>query len=240
MVRDQDQGLPTLHGAELSTDDSYLTIAVASCLLDGIDYVAAFHEMVERYPGAGWGGMFHQWASARSTEPYNSFGNGAAMRVGPVAFVFESEAEVLREAKRSAAVTHNHPEGVKGAQAAALATFLARKGAAKPEIRSRVAAFSGYDLSRTVDDVRPRYSFNEICQTTVPEAIIAFLDSTSFEDAIRNAISLGGDADTLAAIAGPIAQAHYGGVPADMRSSSGYVSRRICGPSSNASRNDLD
>jgi ADP-ribosylglycohydrolase len=199
------------------TDDSYLTLAVAQCLLDGTDYVPAFHAMVARYPRAGWGGNFAVWGRSKSAAPYNSFGNGSAMRVSPVGFAFESESDVLREAERSAAVTHNHSEGIKGAQATALAIFLARQGAAKDEIRSRVARFSGYNLSRTVDEIRPAYSFNELCQTTVPEALAAFLDSTSVEDAIRNAISLGGDADTLAAIAGPIAQAHYRGVNEEHR-----------------------
>lgn len=199
------------------TDDSLLTISVAACLLRGLPYVPAFHEMVARFPEAGWGPAFLRWALGRQTGAYGSYGNGAAMRVSPVAFAFDNEATVLAEAERAAAVTHDHPEGVRGARAAAQAVFLARHGADKDEIRRRVSASSGYDLARTVDEIRPAYRFDVTCQGTVPDAIISFLDSTSFEDAIRNAISLGGDADTLAAIAGPIAQAHYGGVPEPLR-----------------------
>lgn len=210
---------PLFTGKSVPTDDSYLTIAVAQCVLEGATeerYVAAFHRMLARYPRAGWGGRFHAWGISKGTKPYNSCGNGSAMRAGPVGFAFNDEATVLEEAARSARVTHDHAEGIKGAQATAMAIFLARKDASKEEIRRRVAAFSGYDLSRTVDEIRPSYVFNEICQTTVPEAIIAFLDSTGFEDAVRNAVSLGGDADTLAAITGPIAQAHYG-LPREFR-----------------------
>jgi ADP-ribosylglycohydrolase len=138
------------------------------------------------------------------------------MRVSPVGFAFSSEEEVLRQARMSAEITHNHPEGIKGAQAAALAVYLARKGRDKERIRTRIQSQFDYDLNRTVDDIRPSYFFDVSCQGTVPEAIIAFLDSTSFEDAIRNAISLGGDSDTLACITGGIAEAFYRGVPEDI------------------------
>ena len=150
---------------------------------------------------------------AWENTPYNSFGNGSAMRVSPVGFAFDAVDEVLRWAQRSAEVTHNHPEGIKGAKATALAILLARQDASKAAIRTEIAARFGYDLDRTVDDIRPGYSFDVSCQGSVPESLVAFLDSTSYEDAVRNAISLGGDADTMACIAGGIAQAFYGQLP---------------------------
>lgn len=209
-----------------ATDDSYLTIAVAACVLDGpkeSEYVRRFHEMVERFPGASWGLRFARWAREKDLHPYNSWGNGSAMRVSPVGFAYESEESVLLEAKRSAEVTHNHPEGIKGAQATALAVFLARQRATKEQIRERITTFAQYNLTQTIDAIRPTYKFNESCQETVPQAIIAFLDSSDFVDAIKNAVSLGGDADTLAAITGAIAQAHYG-FPNEYRD---FVQRRL-------------
>ncbi len=149
-------------------------------------------------------------------RPYNSFGNGSAMRVSAAGWAFDTLEEVLSEAERSAAVTHNHPEGIKGAQATALCVYLARMGGSKEEIKQEVITRFGYDLERTLDEIRPSYKFNEICQETVPEAIIAFLESDDYEDAVRKAISLGGDADTLGAITGAIAEAFYGGVPAEI------------------------
>jgi ADP-ribosylglycohydrolase len=195
------------------TDDSVLTIAVADCLLTGSPYVEKFHEYTLAYPDRGYGGSFWQWAQSDSRSPYNSWGNGAAMRVSPVGFAFDSLEEALCEAKRSAEVTHNHPEGIRGAQATAAAIFLARQGETKDGIRKAIHDRFDYDLSRTIKDIRPAYSFNESCQETVPEAITAFLDSSDYEEAIRLAVSLGGDADTLACIAGGIAEAFYGGVP---------------------------
>jgi ADP-ribosylglycohydrolase len=196
-----------------ATDDSILTVAVADCLLHGKDYARAFHECVAAHPHLSWGTRFLEWATSRSTEPYNSWGNGSAMRVSPVGWAFDTEAKVLAEAERSAAVTHDHPEGVKGAQATALAVFLARTGHGKPAIRDAIEARFGYDLRRTVDAIRPGYGFDESCQGTVPEALVCFLDGTDFEDAVRNAVSLGGDADTLACITGAVAEAYWGGVP---------------------------
>ena len=196
------------------TDDSVLTVAVADWILHPeMDLVQIFHDYFEAYPGRGYGGMFHQWAENRNRKAYNSFGNGAAMRVSPVGFAFETMDEVLLWAERSAAVTHNHPEGIRGAQATAVAIFLARQGKNKKQIRHKLELQFGYDLSRRIEEIRPAYRFNETCQETVPEAIVAFLESKSYEDAIRNAISLGGDADTLACIAGGIAEAYYGEVP---------------------------
>lgn len=153
------------------------------------------------------------WMLSPSNKPYNSFGNGSAMRVSPVAHAFNKAEDVLLHAKKSAECTHNHPEGIKGAQSVALSVFLARKSAEKDVIKKEISSRFDYDLSRSVEDIRPGYQFDITCQRSVPEAIISFLDSSSFEDAIRNAVSLGGDADTQAAIAGAIAEAHYNGVP---------------------------
>jgi ADP-ribosylglycohydrolase len=195
------------------TDDSVLALAVADCLLTGGDYVDAFHDAVRRYPRAGFGSRFHAWATSESRTPYNSWGNGAAMRVPAVAYAFASLEAVLAEAARSAEATHNHPEGVKGAQATAAAVFMARHGDSKQAIKAGITRRFGYDLNPTIDALRPTYRFDESCQETVPPAIIAFLESDDFESAVRLAISLGGDADTLACITGAIAEAHYGGVP---------------------------
>ena len=205
---------PLWSNASRATDDSILTIAVADSLLHHEPFVPVFHRYVARYPSAGWGGTFFEWAQARATDPYNSWGNGAAMRVSPVAWAFDGEPDVLDQARASAEVTHNHPEGIKGAQATALAIYLARTGNGKERIRSEIERRFSYDLSRTVDSIRPGYKFDISCQGSVPEALISFLDSVDFEDAVRNAISLGGDADTLACIAGAVAEAFYGGLPA--------------------------
>ena len=187
--------------------------ATAHALLTGQPYADAYYEFGNRYPGAGYGGTFRQWLARSDRTPYNSFGNGSAMRVGPVGLAMRTADEVLAEAVRSAAVTHDHTEGIRGAQAVALATFLARTGHTKDAIRQEIEAQLGYDLSRTLGDIRPRYEYDATCQGSVPEAITAFLESDSVESAIRLAISLGGDADTQAAIAGGIAEAFYGEVP---------------------------
>ena len=157
--------------------------------------------------------MFQAWASSAETAPYNSFGNGSAMRVSPVGFAFDSLEEVLAEAKRSAEVTHNHPEGIKGAQAVAGAIFLARTGKTKGEIKRYIEEQFSYDLGEPLDEIRPYYTFDVTCQGSVPQSFIAFLESSDFEDAVRKAVSLGGDSDTMACITGGIAQAFYGGVP---------------------------
>ena len=198
------------------TDDTVLTVAVADCLLTGAPYVERFHEYTRDYPDRYYGLRFWRWVESGSREPYNSWGNGAAMRVSPVGLARPTLEEVLCEAKRSAEVTHDHPEGVRGAQATAAAVFLARQGESKARIRQFIQTKFAYDLNRTVEDIRPTYSFNESCQGTVPEAIIAFLDSSDYEETVRLAISLGGDADTLACIAGGIAEPFYGGVPKDI------------------------
>jgi ADP-ribosylglycohydrolase len=196
------------------TDDTVLTVALAESILTGTDYVSLMKAYYRRYPDAGYGGFFHRWAQAHESQPYNSWGNGAAMRISSVGFAFNTLDEVLVRAAEYTAVTHNHPEGIKGAQATAAAIFLARTESTKADIRQYTTATFHYDLSRSVDEIRPTYQFNESCQETVPQAIVCFLESTDFEDAIRNAISLGGDSDTLACITGGIAQAHYGVPPA--------------------------
>jgi ADP-ribosylglycohydrolase len=195
------------------TDDTVLAVAVADCLMNAKPYVDAFHEYFLAYPNGGYGGRFFHWADQGDREPYNSFGNGSAMRVPAVAYAFEALDDVLAEAERSAAVTHNHPEGIKGAQATAAAIFMARRGETKRHIKESVERMFGYRLNDTLDRIRPTYEFDETCQRTVPAALIAFLESSDYEDAVRKAISLGGDADTLACITGGIAEAHYGGVP---------------------------
>jgi ADP-ribosylglycohydrolase len=192
------------------TDDTVLSVALAESILTGADYPSLMRAYYRRYPGAGYGGFFHRWAQAHESQPYNSWGNGAAMRISSVGFAFNTLDEVLVRAAEYTAVTHNHPEGIKGAQATAAAIFLARTGSTKAGIRQYTTATFRYDLSRSVDEIRPTYSFDESCQGTVPQAIVCFLESTDFEDAIRNAISLGGDSDTVACITGGIAQAHYG------------------------------
>jgi ADP-ribosylglycohydrolase len=198
------------------TDDTVLTVATAHAILTGTPYGVAYREFGREYPNAGYGGSFYNWLQAEEQRPYNSWGNGSAMRVAPVGFAFGNIDEVLYEAARSAAVTHSHTEGIKGAQATALAVFLARTGASKDEIRVQLAEGFGYDLHRTIEQIRPDYQWDVSCQRSVPEAIIAFLDSSDVEDAIRLAVSLGGDADTQAAIAGGIAEAFYGRVPEDI------------------------
>ena len=195
------------------TDDSVLTFATAKVLLDGLDYAAAYQDFARRYPNRGYGGFFYSWIYSKDPKPYNSFGNGSAMRVSPVGFAFNSIEETLAEAQRSAEVTHNHPEGIKGAQAVALAIYLARHAASKTEIRREISSRFGYDLSRTTQEIRKVNHFDETCPGSVPEAIIAFLESNDFEHAIRLAVSLGGDSDTIACMTGGIAQAFYGGVP---------------------------
>lgn len=204
---------PLLVEGSRFTDDTVLTVAVADCLLTGSSYADKYHEYTHAYPGRGYGTRCLHWVESGSREPYGSWGNGAAMRVSPVGFAFSALDDVLREAVRSAEVTHDHPEGIRGAQATAAAIYLGRTGESKAGIRGSIQETFGYDLDRNVDSIRPSYSFDESCQRTVPEAMIAFLDSTDYEDAVRLAISLGGDADTLACIAGGIAEAFYGGVP---------------------------
>ena len=193
------------------TDDTVMTIAVADWLLSGVPLQKTMPDWGIEYPNRGYGGMFYEWLFySKDKEPYNSFGNGAGMRVSPCGYFARSLNEALELAKQSAEVTHNHPEGIKGAQAIASAIFLARQHKSKDEIRDYIETSFGYNLHRTCDEIRPTYRFDVTCQGSCPEAIIAFLDSHDYESAIRLAISLGGDSDTIACMTGGIAAAYYG------------------------------
>jgi type I restriction enzyme M protein len=206
------------------TDDSIMTIAVAKAILAcngdweqlGYNAVKYMREIGRKYPHCGFGGMFRRWMFSEQPEPYNSYGNGAAMRVSPCGFIARTEKEAILLSRKVTEVTHNHPEGLKGAEAVSVAIFMARNGAAKKEIKERIEK-DYYALNFTLDSIRETYQFNETCHGTVPQAIEAFLESVSFEDAVRGAISIGGDSDTLAAITGSIAEAHYG-VPSEIKS----------------------
>lgn len=195
------------------TDDSILASAVAEALLTDGEYVASLHRWYDRYPEAGYGAGFAAWADAASEEPYGSWGNGAAVRAAPVGWARTDLESVLDEAARSAAVTHDTTEGMKGAQAVAATVFLARQGRPADYVRRAVADIAGYDLSPALDDIRADYSFDVSCSGSVPPALCAFLEAADFESAVRGAVSLGGDADTMAAIAGAAAEAAWG-VPA--------------------------
>ena len=195
------------------SDDTVMALAIAHALLEKRDYAETMRDFGRRFPAIGYGGHFERWIYDATMGPYNSYGNGGAMRASPIGYAAGTAEQALAEAEQCAAPTHNHPEGIKGAQAVALAVFLARSGAPKAEIRREIATRIGYDLGRTVDEIRPAYTFDVAAERSVPEAIICFLDAGDFEGAVRNAISLGGDADTMACIAGAIADAHWGGVP---------------------------
>ncbi|MCD8012283.1 MAG: ADP-ribosylglycohydrolase family protein [Lachnospiraceae bacterium] len=209
-------------GAEF-TDDSVMTIAVAEALLDaGKDApTGRIRELVtesmqkwgRKYPHAGYGGRFRVWLRQENPVPYGSYGNGSAMRVSGAGWLYDTLERTREVARATADVTHSHPEGINGAESVAAIIFLARTGSSKEEIRTYVTEQFGYDLSRTCDEIRPQYHHVESCQETVPEAIIAFLEGNDFEDVIRTAVSLGGDCDTLTAIAGSMAEAFYG-IPA--------------------------
>lgn len=192
------------------TDDTVMTMAVADALLNNKDMGVTIKEYGLKYPGRGYGGKFQSWLNSNDLVPYFSFGNGSAMRVSAAAWLNITMLEAMRDATASAIVTHNHPEGIRGAQATAACIYLARMNASKDEIKNHIEYTFKYDLGYTLDEIRPSYRFNEICQDTVPQAIMAFLESEDFEDAIKLSISLGGDADTLAAITGSIAEAYYG------------------------------
>ena len=209
------------------TDDTVMTIAIANAVLNieskggGFEnsrdmYAARLKEYGRAYPNAGYGGMFGKWLMSEIFEPYGSYGNGSAMRVSPIGFAFDDIETVLREAEKSADVTHNHIEGIKGAQAVAAAIFLARQNKSKSEIKEFIKERFGYDLDRKLDDIRQWYRFDVSCQGSVPEAIIAFLESHDYESAVRKAVSIGGDSDTIACITGGIAHAFYGEVPQDI------------------------
>lgn len=206
------------------TDDSVMTLAVARALVDSYDgttfskskLVDAMQDYGKRLPHAGYGRMFYRWLREKTPEPYNSYGNGSAMRVSPVAWVTDDVTHAEELAKLSAEVTHNHPEGIKGAQVTAGCIVMARQGASNAEIRNYVEGF-GYDLGFTLDEIRPTYEFDETCPGSVPQAIEAFLEATDFESTVRLCVSIGGDCDTTAAIAGGIAHARWG-VPSNIAS----------------------
>nr|WP_321292928.1 ADP-ribosylglycohydrolase family protein [uncultured Trichococcus sp.] len=213
------------------TDDSIMTLAVAKALMetekamqsvaDGLERSDVYYELLEklsiqymqafgrRYPDCGFSRAFFQWIISDNPQPYNSFGNGAAMRISPVAYIGRTVSEIQRLSETVTGVSHNHEEGLKGAEATAIAIYMARSDSSKDEIRKMIGE-NYYQLDFTLDEIRDSYRFTTDCQATVPQAITAFREATSFEDAIRNAVSLGGDSDTLAAIAGAIAEAHYG------------------------------
>jgi len=216
------------------TDDSIMTLAVAKAILAcdgdwsqlGRNAVKYMQEIGRKYPGCGFGGMFGKWVFSDKPAPYNSFGNGAAMRVSPCGFIARTEEEAILLSKKVTEVTHNHPEGLKGAEAVSVTVFMARNKLSKSDIKKRIEK-DYYTLNFTLDSIRDDYEFDETCQGTVPQAIVAFLESDSFEDAIRNAISLGGDSDTLAAITGSIAEVFYG-VPSDLKSEAlTYLDREL-------------
>ena len=218
---------PLFTDLSMFTDDSIMTLAVAESLMESLEkgdnlektkkrLIRYMQFWGEKYPNAGYGAQFAWWLASGSAQPYNSYGNGSAMRVSSVGWLYDDLDTVLNMAKLSAEVTHNHPEGIKGAQATAAAIFLARKGYTKAEIKEYLEILFEYDLNRTCDEIRPTYYHKESCQETVPEAIIAFLESTDFEDAIRNAVSLGGDCDTLTCITGSVAEAFYG-IPEELK-----------------------
>ena len=211
------EDFPLLEDRCFFTDDSVMTVAVAEALLNGkrdekkteACMVKAMKKYGKAFPNAGYGGRFSGWLESKEPKPYGSYGNGSAMRVSPVAWYFHSLEKVEKFAEISARVTHDHPEGIKGVKAVAVAIFMARNGRDKDYIKRYLELKYRYDFSRTLDEIRPTYQFDETCQGTVPVALEAFFEAESFEDTIRKAISVGGDSDTVAAIAGSVAEAVY-------------------------------
>lgn len=213
---DRPEHIDLCNSACYYTDDTVLTVATADAILGDGDYARCYRAWANRFRGAGYGGKFRQWITDDAMGPYYSWGNGSAMRISPVGWAYNTMEDTIANAKKSAAVTHNHPEGIKGAQAAAAAIFLARTGSTKVEIKECITKNFAYDLNRTINAIRPGYQFNESCQGTVPEAIICFLESNDFTSCIQLSISLGGDTDTLACIAGGIAEAFYKTIPQEL------------------------
>ena len=217
-LENKEYWFPPLYERRTFTDDTVMTLAVAKALMAGhtededikAEVIRQMRDYGRKYPYAGYGGMFSGWLIETDPKPYNSYGNGSGMRVSSVGWLYDDINTVLHIAKLTAEVTHNHPEGIKGAQAIAACVYFARTGQDKNFIRKYVTDTFGYDLDRTVNGIRENYSFDVTCQGSVPEAIICFLESMSFGDAIRNAVSLGGNADTLGCMAGAIAEAYYG------------------------------
>ena len=206
------------------TDDTVLTCATADAILTHTPYADKYLEYYRLYPVCGFGSNFKTWGIRGDKKPYNSFGNGSAMRVGPVAYAYDTLEDVLAEAKRSAKVTHNHPEGVKGAQSTAIAIFLARKGYNKPDIKKYIEDNYAYNLDFDLEQLKREYTYDISCQGSVPQAIFCFLVSKNYEDAIRKAISIGGDSDTIACITGSIAEAFYKNIPDHIK---GEVIKRL-------------
>jgi ADP-ribosylglycohydrolase len=206
---------PLFNDKGFFTDDSVLSIALADAITNDRNYADVMREYGKKYPNAGYGGYFRQWLANPELGPYSSFGNGAGMRISSVGWAYNTLHDVLEKSEEYTSVTHNHEEGVKGGCAVAVSIYFARNGESKEFIKKYIEETFDYDLDRTCDDIRPDYKFNETCQKTIPEAIICFLESTDFESAVRLAISLGGDSDTLAAITGSIAEAFYG-MPLDI------------------------
>jgi ADP-ribosylglycohydrolase len=198
------------------TDDTVLTVAVAECILDKRPWDETLARYAKRYPDVGYGGRFMEWIEMEDKKPYDSFGNGSAMRVSPVAWAYDSLEQTLSVARETALPTHSHPEGIKGAQAVAAAIFLARTGASKRVIGKYIEGHFNYMLSSPLERIRKDYEFDVSCQGSVPEALVAFMESDSVEDAVRKAVSLGGDADTQACIAGAVAEAFFGGIPSSI------------------------
>ncbi|MCX7977276.1 MAG: ADP-ribosylglycohydrolase family protein [Bellilinea sp.] len=212
----QTEDFDLFHPDCIFTDDTVMTVAIAHAILRGQSYAAAMKFFGRLYPDAGYGGQFIYWIFEDEVHPYNSWGNGAAMRVSPIGFAYPDIETVLINAAQSAEVSHNHPEGIRGAQATALAVFLAKQGAKKTTIREEINRRFGYDLTKPLREIRASYCFDVSCQGTVPPALIAFFESQNYEDAIRKAISLGGDSDTLACITGGIAHAYYQHIPTEI------------------------
>ena len=219
---DKTKDFPLFCNRSWFTDDTVMTVAVAEALLDSMGrsddetrraLVESMQRWGARYPDAGYGGMFYRWLHSENPQPYGSYGNGSAMRASAAGWLYDDFDETWKKARLTAEVTHNHPEGIKGAECVAVVIWLARHGKGKEEIRRTAEEAFGYDLSRTCDEIRPGYHHVESCQETVPQALTAFLEGNDFEDAIRNAVSLGGDCDTLTCIAGSMAEAFWG-VPA--------------------------
>ena len=219
-TRIKDIRFPIVKSNSLPTDDTIQTVAMMKWVttreFESEDLVDILKTLCLKYPNAGYGHSYKMWLRSLNSEPYNSFGNGSAMRVAPIAVCATSINDVLELAQKSAEITHNHPEGIKGAQAVAAATYLAYHGFTKSNIREFVSTRFGYNLNDTIENIRKTYSFDSSCQGSVPQAIIAFLESVDFEDAIRLAVSLGGDADTQASIAGAIAGAFYKDIPCEI------------------------
>lgn len=225
---DRPETLKLFHPQSAFTDDTVMTVAVADALLSmpvspplsvtkrREIYINTLRAYGRRYPDRGYGAHFRKWLYAEEFRPYQSFGNGSAMRVSPVGFAFRTLDETLQEARISAEITHDHPEGIKGAQAVAAAVFLARTAKSKEAVRAEVIRRFHYDLSRSVAEIRPGNVFDETCQGTVPQAITCFLESENYEDAVRKAVSIGGDSDTIACITGAIAHAFYTNIPSEI------------------------